>query len=334
MIDVLDQTRSIELVFPTKVPLSNVEDLSAVVSAPSAIPVIFNESWAVNSIGTQGTDSVVHDPTNSDMAFAIVSTGGAMKEVTHLGHDALSIDVPTLIAKGHAVAKALGQKIGRVYIRFRILQIGRHFYCVGAGQHSEDWWMPMWQRTEDIDFRLNVRRGAPARLETHIGRFVEFSKVHLFLMRSRDKDIVFQDKLFNSSRSLEDETFWAQYSLLGTQTSESLDASRKRVQNSLGYHWKAKANPAPIKEFATLARFKIVEFGIGKFLLVALLLGAAGNALWDGTKVAWELGSAAVAHSVSSLATSLRREPANSAPEATHTLPLSTGETSNRKETK
>jgi hypothetical protein len=32
-------------------------------------------------------------------------------------------------------------------------------------------------------------------------------------MRSRDKDIVFQDKLFKASRSLEDEEFWAQYSI-------------------------------------------------------------------------------------------------------------------------
>jgi hypothetical protein len=281
MIDVLDQTQSIELIFPSKVPLAGVEDLSAVVSAPAAVPVIFNESWAVNT----NIDSLVHDPADPQMVpFAIVSIAGAIKEETHLGHDALSLSVPDLIAKGHAVAKKLNQQIGRVYVRFRILQIGRHFYSVGAGEHNEDWWMPLWQRTEDIDFRLNVRRGAPARLEGAIGRFVEFSKVHLFLMRSRDKDIVFQDKLFNSSRSLEDEDFWAQYSLVGQQTPEALEASRLRVKNSLGYHWKARANPEPIKEFATLARFKIVEFGIGKFLLVALLLGAAGNMLWDAAK--------------------------------------------------
>lgn len=334
MIDVLDQTQSIELIFPTKISLTNVEDLSAVVSAPTAVPVIFNESWAVNSIGTQGTDSVVYDPANPSMAFAIVSITGAMSEATHLGHDALSIDVCTLIGKGHAVAKALGQKIGRVYVRFRVLQIGRHFYCVGAGNHKEDWWMPLWQRTEDIDFRLNVRRGAPARLETKIGRFIEFSKVHLFLMRSRDKDIVFQDGLFNSSRSLEDETFWAQYSLIGLQTPETLIASRKRVQNSLGYHWKAKANPTPIKEFATLARFKTVEFGIGKFLLVALILGAAGNALWDGAKAVWELCGSVVAQSTPGVDSGAQREHANPASGVARTLPSVASQTGGRKETK
>ncbi len=296
MIDVHDQTQSIELIFPTKILLADIEDLSVAVSAPSAVPIIFNESWAVNSFGTHSTDSVVHDPRNSSMAFAIVSTSGSLKEDAHLGHDALSINVPALIAKGQAVAASLGQTIGRVYVRFRVLNISRQFYCVGTANHNESWWMPLWQRTEDIDFRLNVRRGAPVGLENKIGRFVEFSKVHLFLMRSRDKDIVFQDKLFNASRSLEDETFWAQYSLIGLQNT-SLETSRKRVQNSLGYHWKSKAGTVPITEFATLARFKIVEFGIGKFLLVALLLGATGNALWDGAKEVWGHFKSATVHS-------------------------------------
>lgn len=302
MIDVNDQTQSIELIFPTKIPLNNIKDLSVAVSAPTAVPIIFNESWAVNSNGTHSTDSVVHDPRKPSMAFAIVSTSGSIKEDAYLGHDALSINVPALIAKGQAVAASLRQTIGRVYVRFRVLSISRQFYCVGTADHNESWWMPLWQRTEDIDFRLNVRRGAPVGLENTIGRFVEFSKVHLFLMRSRDKDIVFQDKLFNASRSLEDETFWAQYSLIGLQNIP-LETSLKRVQNSLGYHWKAKADTVPITEFATLARFKIVEFGIGKFLLVALLLGGTGNALWDGVKEVWGHFKPVIEHSVSDTGT-------------------------------
>jgi hypothetical protein len=334
MIDVSDQTQTLELIFPEKVPLTDVKDLSAVVSASSAVTVIFNESWAVNSIGSQGTDSVVHDPANHSMAFAIVSTENAITDATHQGHAALSISVPALIAKGQAVAKAVERTIGRVYIRFRVLQIQRHFYCVGAGEHKDDWWMPSWQRTEDIDFRLNVRRGAPATLENAIGRYVEFSKVHLFLMRSRDKDIIFQDKLFNSSRSLEDESFWAQYSLVEPQSPKALEASRARVKNSLGYHWKAKGNPAPIKEFATLARFKTVEFGIGKFLLVALLLGAAGNALWDGVKEVYGRFSLAQAQVTGTVDSSAQRAQASPTPDVAGTTSNDAGQTGSKKGTK
>lgn len=286
MFDVHDQTTSIELILPEKINLDSVKDLSTIVSQPQAIPAIFNESWAVVSMGSQGSDAVVYDPAKISKSFAIVSVDGAITESMHSGHNALSISVPMLIQRGQAVAQSTQRKIERVYVRFRLLEFKRHFYCVGTGQHTEKWWQPSWQRTEDIDFRINVRRGVPPGLESKIGRFLDFSKIHLFLMRSRDKDIVFQDKLFKASRSLEDEEFWAQYSIYGTQTTR--ESSLKRVQSSLGYHWKS-GSPGPVKEFGTLARFKIVEFGIGKFVAVALIVGAMGNMLWDGLKVshAW-----------------------------------------------
>jgi hypothetical protein len=336
MIHVLDSTKSIELIFPEKVGVKDVKDLSEVVSLAAAVPVIFNESWAVISNGAQGTGCVVYDAAKPEEAFAIVSVTGAIDETKHLDYDALTINVHSLIAKGRNTAESLHRNINRVYVRFRVTRIPRNFYCVGASEHKQRWWMPSWQRTEDIDFRLNVRRGSPIGLENHIGRFVEFSKVHLFLMRSRDKDIVFQDKLFNSSRSLEDEAFWAKYSLLpGQQTEKALNASRKRVKNSLGYHWKAKASPEPIKEFATLARFKIIEFGIGKFLLVALVMGATGNAIWDGVKKVWDYGVASshVAHFGTGVDIDLQKEKIKLAPESAGTvLPLSNQVSSSKEE--
>ncbi|MEN9480447.1 MAG: hypothetical protein RLZZ298_1842 [Pseudomonadota bacterium] len=292
MLDVNDQTTSIVLIFPAKIDLATVADLSTVVSQPQAVPAIFNESWAVTSIGTQGKDTVVYDPSGRSKSFSIVSVEGAISETTHTGHDALSISIQPLIQRGKMVANSTGHPIERVYIRFRLLEFKQDFYCVGSRQDTEKWWQPSWQRTEDIDFRINVRRGAPAGLEGTIGHFLDFSKVHLFLMRSRDKDIIFHDKLFKASRSLEDEEFWAKYSIYGTQMTP--EASLKRVQNSLGYHWKSSCTE-PVKEFGTLARFKIVEFGVGKFVAVALIVGAMGNMLWDGLKTghAWLFPSAA-----------------------------------------
>jgi hypothetical protein len=281
MLDLDELADSIELVFPQKMPAASIVDLSPILAQAQAIPAIFNESWAIVHVGSHGSDSIVYDPANVGRSFAVVSIIGAIKETQHAGHDALSISVSELVARAKAVAQSTGRNIERVYVRFRLLEFKRQYYCVGAGERKNDWWQPSWQRTEDIDFRLNVRRGAPPRLESQIGRFLEFSKVHLFLMRSRDKDIVFQDKLFKASRSLEDEDFWAQYSIYGTQLLR--EASLKRVQNSLGYHWKA-AGSEPVKEFGTLARFKIVEFGVGKFVAVAIIVGAMGSMLWDGTK--------------------------------------------------
>lgn len=288
MIDINDQTTSIELIFPTKISLTALKDLSTIISIPKAIPAIFNESWAVTTIGDQGSNTVVHDPAQISTSFAIVNTEDAISETNHDGYDAISISIPDLINRANAVAKNTQQKIERVYVRFRLLEFKRDFYCVGAGHHTDRWWQPSWQRTEDIDFRINVRRGAPPGLEKKIGRFLDFSKVHLFLMRSRDKDIVYQDKLFKASRSLEDEEFWASYSIYGTATTqEATEASLKRVRDSLGYHWKS-GGPGPVKEFGTLARFKIVEFGVLNFVAVALIFGAMGNMLWDSVKFGYD----------------------------------------------
>lgn len=291
MFDVQEPATTIELIFPWKVQDSDVIDLSSVIAASDAVPAIFNESWAVSD---QGGDYVVYDPRSASPSFALVSIVGAWTAKKHAAQwgtgaaakkidvYSISIDVSELLKRATAASTATNHSIEKLYTRFRVLNIRRDFYCVGADQGGADISAVLRQRTEDIDFRLNVRRGAPPNLEKALGRFVEFSKVHLFLMRSRDKDIVFQDKLFKASRSLEDEDFWARYSLenaMGTQT--EIDANLQRVKRSLGYQWKSGGNGQAVKEFGTLARFRIVKFAVWPFILWAVVLGVAGNVLLD-----------------------------------------------------
>ncbi len=287
MFDWQEPATTIELIFPWKVNTSEVIDLSSVIAASDAVPAIFNESWAVSG---QGGDYVVYDPRKASPSFALVSIVGAWTEKKHVAQwgnkevdvYSISINLSELLKRANRASKATDHQIERLYTRFRVLNIRPDFYCVGADNGEADISAVLQQRTEDIDFRLNVRRGAPPNLEKDLGRFVEFSKVHLFLMRSRDKDIVFQDKLFKASRSLEDEDFWARYSLekaAGTQT--EIDANLQRVKRSLGYQWKSGGKGETVKEFGTLARFRIVKFSVLPFILWALVLGVAGNMLLD-----------------------------------------------------
>jgi hypothetical protein len=291
MFDVQEPAHTIELIFPWRVNAAHLIDLSAKVAESDAVPAIFNESWAVTH---QQGDYVVHDPRNASPSFALVSISGAWTSKKHTASwgsgntvttfdvDAISLDVPELIKRAQQAATATNRSIEKLYVRFRVLDIQKDFYCVGADEGGLDISAVLRQRTEDIDFRLNVRRGAPPNLEKALGRFVEFSKVHLFLMRSRDKDIVFQDKLFKASRSLEDENFWARYSLKNAGGSPNeQDANLRRVKNSLGYQWKSGGDGQPVKEFGTLARFRIVKFHVVPFIVWAVLLGVAGNLLLD-----------------------------------------------------
>jgi hypothetical protein len=200
---------------------------------------------------------------------------------------AISIDVGALTTKAKSAAKSTSRDVDRFYIRFRVSNVKKYFYCSDAENISLDISTVLQQKTEDLDFRLNVRRGAPPNLAKDLGKFLEFSKVHLFLMRSRDKDIVFHDKLFKAARSLEDEDFWARYSLKDPATASQgeRDANLKRVKKNLGYQWKSGGDGQPsVKEFGTLARFRIVKVAMGPFIFWALALGVCGNILLELAK--------------------------------------------------
>lgn len=294
MFSINESAKTIELIFPWKVNQSDIKDLSGVIGVSDAIPAIFNESWAVSD---HGGDHVVYDPRQvARPGFSIVSVNKALFEKDHEAQwgtgstlrtskvHAISINIDALTTKAKSAARATSRDVDRFYMRFRVLNVKRYFYCSDADNIKFDISTVLQQKTEDLDFRLNVRRGAPPNLAKDLGKFLEFSKVHLFLMRSRDKDIVFHDKLFKAARSLEDEDFWARYSLKDPTTAlqDGIDANRQRVKDSLGYQWKSGGDgQPPVKEFGTLARFRIVKFAVWRFVIFALLLGVCGNVLLD-----------------------------------------------------
>lgn len=296
MIDVDEQSATYELLLPWTLRDSNLEDLYGRITNGIAVPAIFNEAWAIT---TQGNNAYVSDPVSGAKLFTIVPSQCQVK--THVHNQttlyAVSIDINVLKAKSLQVAPTAP----KFYVRLRVADVPKSFYCVGINQEDR-LWVSSTQRTEIIDFRLNVRRGAPIGVEQSVGRLLTFSKVHLFLMRSRAQDIVFEDPLFRGCRSLEDEAFWAEYSLPKTATSDERENAAENIKNSLGYQWTKTAkmipttlagpsagqNPldtfAPVTEFGILARFKVIRFGIKKFVVIALLVGALGNVLWDGVK--------------------------------------------------
>lgn len=282
MFDIEESMTSVELVFPWEVKQANLIDLYGRVANPDGIAAVFNEGWV---IGHAAGDSIVTAPGSTDKNFAIVNAfdrqGGpaSLNAVKHGSHHAISVNVQALRARAKNAAAISSASIKRFYVRFRILDVKRDFYCVGETEKLRGF-VPSWQRTDVIDFRVNVRRGVPQGIDSTVGGwFLQFYKVQLFLMRTRDQDIIFQDKLFISCRSLEDEEFWAQYAAEPTVSGRDINALVKR---SLGYQWKdSGTKPASVTEFGILARFKIVEFGWLWFVAVALMLGALGNGSWD-----------------------------------------------------
>ncbi|MGH8625441.1 MAG: hypothetical protein ACREYC_09255, partial [Gammaproteobacteria bacterium] len=258
--------------------IDSIVDLTERINSADSIAAIFNESWAVTQ-NPRDSSIKVTDPRLGIDLFELVSPRAHWKvdERQALSHR-LNISIRNL------TRRASGSE--RIYFRFRVNKVPKDFYAVGHSQGDRGL-VSSWTRTEFIDFRLNVRRGAPPNLERNVGEFVSFSKVHLFLMRQRSHELVFQDNAFRSCRSLEDESFWAKYSHMGDNAdSDEIATTLRHVKDSLGYQWTKRigADSSPVHEFGILARFKRIHVSAMTFIVIAVTIGAGGNAAWEGIK--------------------------------------------------
>jgi hypothetical protein len=286
MLAVHDPAERIELFLPWILEPANIEDLSPRILAINGVAAIFNEAWTSSTTNNSAGGYVTR---TDGSVFAIVALNLPIINIPHhpLGHlHSIVLDVAQLRASSLATVPSTQRQPEQMYVRIRVKNVPLSFYQVGMDQ-GDALGGGARNRTEIIDFRMNVRRGVPPGIETFLhGRFVEFSKVHLFLMKSRDEDIVFEDKLFKACRSLEDEKFWAEYILPSPSSAETVRRSLKQVQGSLGYQWRKtpENGVASVREFGMLARFKsykMRKMAVAFFVFLALVLGAMGNGVYD-----------------------------------------------------
>jgi hypothetical protein len=271
----------------------SLKDLAKRLQLPGGISAIFNEVWPFTT--SKSTGYVVNQA--KDEVFTIVETDSKDLSIAKQhGLCTVQLKVESIRQK----SKRIKLDAKKMYVRFRIEHVPRLFYRVSI-KPKDRFFLSSWQRTEIIDFRMNVRRSAPPGLiEKYNAEFASFSKVHLFLMKSRDQDIVFEDKWFKACRSLEDENYWAGYAHKNDELGFGKWFSKQRVKNSLGYQWTRSATvdrstgeETNVTEFGTLARFKGMRFGTRKFIVVVIILGLLGNACWDGVKYHFRETSAA-----------------------------------------
>lgn len=282
-----DPAERIEIFLPWEFDASSIEDLSTRILGPNGVSAVFNEAWT-SSAGVNSPGGFV--TRNDGTVFTIVPYDypqiGKRNHKNGFLHS-IVFDVAKIAAMSTTASRNSRTTPDRMYVRVRVKNVPKSFYRVGINQGDAFGGGALYT-TEIIDFRLNVRRGVPPAIESFLnGRFIEFSKVQLFLMKSRDQDIVFEDKLFRACRSLEDENFWAEYILPMNSPHAEVEQSRKHVQGSLGYQWRKTpdAGTLGVNEFGTLARFKSFRVNLktaSVFFALALLVGVIGNGAYDG----------------------------------------------------
>lgn len=176
------------------------------------------------------------------------------------------------------------------YIRFRIRLTPKKTYCTQFKQKDRAL-LSSSVETRIVDFRINVRRGIPEEIlitsPSNI-KYPDFKKIHCFITLDRGETCEFQNQDFVGCRSLMDEDIWDAYI-----KSKSTDGQIRKVKDYLGYQWTAssgKDSCEPVKDLLVLGRFSKTitdKYKIIRFMILIILMGMTGSALWDFTKTSF-----------------------------------------------
>lgn len=282
---------SVQVDLPWKVKELDVSDLGSRLNSEKTIAAVFNEIVHYNGsadlnyadVSFRPSDYSGSNPSNENNHghFGLLRLSAKSYTSTNVHSSDGTFSTQLRISLPREVP-GLGHK--RVYIRFRIRNVPRSAYCSVFPQRDRNL-LSSSTETRIVDFRINVRRGVPEEILTSDDEvwFPQFKKIHFFLTTERSQTCEFESQNFVGCRSLFDEDVWNEY--LKDRAASSVKDS---VGNYLGYQWTAvdKENAA-VKDLVVLGRFSRHQTNwayIARFVLLGLLFGMVGNALWDVLK--------------------------------------------------
>jgi hypothetical protein len=295
MITAWQNIDALQVDLPWVASVTDITDLGARLNSEKTIAAIFNE--------------IVHYDGSADLNYADISfrpseqVGFNASNDRNYGHFRLL----RLSSKAYSVSRlyphassqvrvTLPSDFGdterpkRLYVRFRITNVPSDLYSDNFRQKDRNL-LSSSQETRVIDFRINVRRGVPDEILNGDGTvwYPRFGKIHFFLTIDREQICDFESNNFIGCRSLFDEEIWNEYiSPTGARRSIS-------VNRYLGYQWSATGKITtengsgakifePVKDLVILGRFSrhhASPAGIIVFILLGLMFGLLGNAIWD-----------------------------------------------------
>lgn len=282
---------SVQVDLPWSLDARKVSDLGARLNGEKSIAAIFNEVVHYDGFADRNYASISFrrddgEDFNSFTLLRLNSTHFRLKEL-NLADGTSVTQLRINLPRPQTNASNL-----RAYIRFRIRSVPDSVYASVFRQKDRNL-LSSSTETRIIDFRINVRRGVPDEVLTGDNdvHFPRFSKIHFFLTIDRAQECVFQGHTFKGCRSLVDEEIWNEY--VGTDAWLSARGN-KTVRNYLGYQWTesyksrngatSNSGPRGVKDLVVLGRFSKTSSSfiyIMRFLVLGLLFGIAGNALWD-----------------------------------------------------
>lgn len=166
-----------------------------------------------------------------------------------------------------------------LYMRFRIEtpNLKPMLFCK---LKKKNWFLESgFEATQIIDLKINKERNLPKDFSINLKRnkyiFMEFDKVHFLVMDHANNDVDVLESDFFQCRSLEKDE-WNDY----------LD-NKYNTESVLVYHWKCTTDKSSSGKFDQYSKLvKITSAVTNKniiliYILIAIVLGAAGNIFYD-----------------------------------------------------
>ena len=273
----LKETRQIEqlnIFFPAKINHDDIFDLSKVLRDDSTLSAVFNSTLSV------ADDCVLRN--GRTLSYRVKDAGGKISfSVIRLDSnqdyrmDTIRNNEGTVVSFTKSLFEGINEVGGTQYIRFRLRLRGdlKNLFR-DASSPNDNYFLSGFHETDLIEFRINERRNFGDGLRNTSMSFPIIDTIHYFLLRDIETELVQSHADFKKIRRLEPNLWQSYLNGLGTDSPE----------NWVAYHWKSDKQPnVGVEDFIALAIFKKPRYHVIVYLIVFVILGAAGSA----TQAAW-----------------------------------------------
>ena len=262
------------LYMPAQLNSTQIGDLSGILR--STANAVFND---VVELGAEADDQYqIIRSGKTDTVFKIRD-----EDLELVGDEDPVFGTGTRITFRESLVERMNAVEGRRYVRFRIQLTGAARNTFSSEVQARDrYFLSSAGVLEVTEFRLNERRSYPASIAKRVepGAFL-VTRVHYFLIRDLEHQLISQHARFEKIRRLEAE-LWLEYLASAYPHGED-GLTAKLAERLVIYHWKESGKTDDLRvmrgvgDFVAFASFRRTSSSLQLYAIMIVLLGAAGS---------------------------------------------------------
>ncbi len=283
MIHNIQRVGKVVIDLPWTLRHGSVIDLGGKLDNEKLLTAVFNESVSYRSASSENIAHVTLGSGESETKFTLLRLSANGIELEEIVAGDYSLTRVNISIPKEVKSTSETEIMDRAYMRLRFRDVPRAVFITEFHPKDRNL-LSSSSITHLLDLRVNVRRGVPDEILLHDPtlKFPKISKIHVFVIVSRDTELPFHSENYKGCRSLEDEAIWNYYlGLPGVSNRQD-----ETIKGYLGYQWSAsgKNENQSVKDLVALGRFVRTASSTMKsykFVALMLWLGAFGSAIWS-----------------------------------------------------